>query len=179
MKQSAAEVAPADGDLARRGAVSSGVVAQAAAHAPGNANGYGAKDASEMLGVEERMRVGESSGEALVLRARPQSTDWLVCKVDWVVDDPATRGATRRTRAAFDEGHDRFVHLRGRAQEPFMHAKLRSAEAHHHVAIAREPTAGDRRQPELTKTREEIVGGVNARRYLERKRQLRRIVTTE
>jgi len=60
-----------------------------------------------------------------------------------------------------------------------MHAELRSAKAHHHIAIASEPTAGDRREAELTKAREQLVGGVNARSYLEGKRQLRRIVTTE
>ena len=174
-----AEMAPADGDLARLRAVSGCIVTQTAPHATRNANRHGSKDAGEMLGVEARVTVSQAHGKPLILRACPQPTDWLVGNVDWIIDNAATGSATGSAGAALDEGHDGFVHLRRRGEETLMNAKLSSTKAHHHVAIAGEPAAGDRRQPELTKAPEELVGGVDARRYLEWKRQLRWIMATE
>ena len=91
-------------------------------------------------------------------------------------DDDALCGAPLRARAALDEGDDGAQDSLRRAEVALVHAQLVAAEAHHHVAVAREPAPAQPAQSEPAQQREQLVG-VPWRGVRQAELQLRRVAT--
>ena len=121
------------------------VVAEPALHAARHANRNGLQRAAEMLGVvplvplgELRSASGSSSGRVRsrrdrpARRRRPNATTIRRCA--------ARRSARVRPSTNCD---DRLVHLVGAREVALVHAQLVAAEAHHHVAVPRQPARAD------------------------------------
>jgi len=116
-----------------------------------------AQPAMEVTNVEALVPGGELLGDGDVVGMRPVAARRCTRGADGMRDDDALRGAPLRARAALDEGDDGAQDGLGGAEVTFVHAQLLPAEAHHHVAIAREPAPAQPGQSEPAQQREQLV----------------------
>ena len=91
-------------------------------------------------------------------------------------NDHTLRGAPLGARGPLDEGDDGAEDGLRRAEVALVHAQLLAAEAHHDVAIAREPAPAQARQSETAQQGEQLVG-VLRRGVSQNELQLRGIAT--
>src|SRR5512146_2842507 len=155
----ATEMPPGDRDLGAVAVLGRRVVPEPAPHPARDANRHRLERVAEILGVVPSVPLRQSLRRRLVLRTHALAAHRRVGHArrrDAELDDSAARDPPLGARSALDEAHDRRVHLERRLEIPLVHTKLRAAETHHHVAIARELTARDAAESQLAKARQQL-----------------------
>src|ERR1035437_3579362 len=89
-------------------------------------------------------------------------------------DDDPLCGAALGARTPLHEGDHRAQHRFRSVEVALVHAQLAAAEADHHVAVAREPSARDALETELAQACQKLLGRARDRR-LEAQLELRRL----
>jgi hypothetical protein len=156
----ALDVGAADRNLGGDAGCGGAVVPEAALHAARDAHLDLLELPGEVVGVVARVPVAQLRGELAVVVVHALAAGRrLGGRDDGKADDDVAAGAAVGPGAAFDECDNAAKDGFGRDEVPFVDAKLAVAEAHHHVAVSREPKARDGLEPELPQPGEELVGG--------------------
>ena len=133
-----------------------------------------------MLIVERGVRCGQLGGERLVVGARAFAPRRAARPVDGKRNDALSRQSPVGARPTLDEHDDGSEHILRRSEVTAVRAQLAAAEAHHHVAIAREPASFDSREAQAPQANEQFIrvarrNGVG----VERQHELRLVPATE